>query len=429
MKPRLRAPRKLAALVVTAVAIAGAALVPSAAASAAVGFVSPVSGHVADIVDGCPADSRPSHDGVDINGNGGTPVYAAADGVVTAAGQSSSDGYGTKIVLAHAGSYTTLYAHMVAGSLTVGQGATVHQGQRIGTVGSTGNSTGPHMHFEIRRNGVNLTNQYFYCGQPDVAALQPLGAGPTGSGIKFDINGDAKADLIGIRNDGYLVEFFGDGAGGTQLTYQGGPGWATTASIVTGDFDRDNAGDFMQTRSDGSLYFYRGDFASNFTPTYLGPGWNTYSLLTGGVDFNSDGNPDLVARGSDSNLYLYPGNGAGSFATPVQIGTNWSAFTSLVAGDFNKDGRGDLIARNSAGELWGYYGTASGFGNVQQVGQGWNGFTNIVSNGDHNGDGNPDLIARRGSDQTLWLYPGNGTGGFGNGIQVGSGWGAFSIIS
>lgn len=247
--------------------------------------------------------------------------------------------------------------------------------------------------------------------------------------VKFDINGDVKADLLAIRNDGYLFEYFGDGAGGTMLTYQAGPGWATTAALVPGDFDGDGAGDFMQTRTDGGLYFYKGNFASNFTPTYLGPGWASYSLLTGGVDFNSDGRADLIARGPDSNLYLYPGNGQGSFGNPVQIGTSWSSFTALVAGDFNKDGRGDIIARNSAGELWGYYGTANGFGFIQQVGQGWNGFTNIVSNGDHNGDSNPDLIARRGSDQTLWLYPGNGTGGFGSGVQIGSGWGAFQLIS
>jgi murein DD-endopeptidase MepM/ murein hydrolase activator NlpD len=415
-------------------AIATSALIPTTAASAATGFVQPVTGHVAHVVGGCPADTRPNHEGVDINNNAGAPIYAAAGGTVTTAiNSNATTGYGTQIVITHADGYTTRYAHLVYGSMTVSQGATVAQGDRIGTVGSTGNSTGPHLHFEIKRNGSNITNSYYYCGQPNVIALQPLGAGPStpptaNSFVKFDINGDAKADLLGIRSDGYLVEFFGNGSGGTQSTYVAGPGWGTTAALVTGDFNGDGAGDIMQTRTDGSLYFYQGNYASIFTPTYLGPGWASYSLVTGGVDFNSDGRADLVARGPDTNLYLYPGNGQGSFGNPVQIGTNWSSFTALIAGDFNRDGRGDLIARNGAGELWGYYGTPNGLGLVQQVGQGWNGFSTIISNGDHNGDQKPDLIARRASDQTLWLYPGTGNGGFGAGVQIGQGWGPYTIV-
>lgn len=163
-----------------ALVIAAGTLIPATAASAATGFVSPVSGHVADIVDGCPAGSRPSHEGVDINGNGGTPIYAAAAGTVaTAINSSATSGYGTQVVITHADGYMTRYAHMVYGSIAVSQGATVAQGQRIGTVGSTGNSTGAHLHFEIKRNGSNVTNLYFYCGQPNVTALQPLGAGPS----------------------------------------------------------------------------------------------------------------------------------------------------------------------------------------------------------------------------------------------------------
>jgi murein DD-endopeptidase MepM/ murein hydrolase activator NlpD len=428
--PASRLRRRVTAAVVTIVAIALGTLLPATAASAAITFVQPVSGTVADIVGGCDPGTRPTHTGVDINNNGNTPVYASAAGTVTFADNSNSQvGYGTQIVIAHADGYTTRYAHMVYQSLTVSKDQYVTQGQRIGTVGSTGNSTGDHLHFEIYRNGVNLTNQYYSCGQGNVSALNVIGGSAGASWAKFDINGDAKADLLAVRNDGYLVEYFGNGAGGTAATYVTGAGWATTAALVTGDFNGDGAGDFMQARTDGGLYSYRGDYASNFTPTYIGAGWASFSLLTGGVDFNSDGRNDLVARGPDSNLYLYPGNGQGSFNNPVQIGTNWSAFTALVAGDFNKDGRGDLMARNSAGELWGYYGTANGFGFIQMLGQGWNGFSSIVSNGDHNGDTNPDLIARRASDQTLWLYPGNGTGGFGNGVQVGSGWGAFPLIS
>lgn len=434
---RTLARRRARFAILTTLAVAMGALVPLAAepatAQAAYGvMVQPASGTILSRVnDGCGNPRK--HAGIDISNNAGTPVVAAYAGTVTVRDYSPT--YGNFMVISHTGGYTTLYAHMASPGL-VPQGQSVSTGQQIGVVGNTGNSTGAHLHFEMRRNGdQSIANQGYTCLSNvtrgasipmDFPGLSGVGGA---SSVKFDINGDVKADMLAVRSDGYLVVYFGDGAGGTQLTQVGGPGWATTAAIVTGDFNGDNAGDFMQTRADGSLYFYKGNFTSTFTPIYLGAGWNTYSLVTGGVDFNGDQRADIVARGANSNLYLYPGDGQGSFGTPVQIGTNWSAFDKLIAGDFDKNGRGDLIARNSAGELWAYYGTANGFTAAQQIGQGWGGFTSILSNGDHNGDGNPDIMARRGSDQTLWLYPGNGTGSFGNGIQVGTGWGAFPIIS
>lgn len=433
---RIPARRRARFALLTAFAVALGALVPLAQeppmAQAAYGsMVHPASGTILSRVDDGCGNTR-NHQGIDISYNGGTPIVAAYAGTVTTRQYSAS--YGNYMVIAHPGGYTTLYAHMAAAG-SVAPGQPVSTGQSIGVVGNTGNSTGAHLHFEMRRNGVNIANGGYTCktnvtrGEPIPMNFPDLSGGAGASSVKFDINGDVKADMLAIRNDGYLVAYFGDGAGGTQLTQVGGPGWSTTSALVTGDFNGDNAGDVMQTRADGSLYFYKGNFTSTFAPTYVGAGWDTFSLITGGVDFNGDQRADIVARGANSNLYLYPGDGQGGFGAPVQIGTNWSAFTALVAGDFNKDGRGDLMARNSAGELWGYYGTANGFGYVQQLGQGWNGFTSILSNGDHNGDGNPDLVARRGSDQTLWLYPGNGTGGFGNGVQIGNGWGAFTLIS
>lgn len=80
----------------------------------------------------------------------GAPVVAAADGVVTYAGWMS--GYGNCVMVNHGGGIVSLYGH---GSEIVAQlGATVKQGDIIMKVGSTGNSTGPHLHFEIRKDGV-----------------------------------------------------------------------------------------------------------------------------------------------------------------------------------------------------------------------------------------------------------------------------------
>lgn len=89
------------------------------------------------------------HGGIDFGAPLGTPIAAAADGQVVGAGYSG--GYGRQVRIAHAGGFLTTYSHMSA--ITAQHGATVRQGQVIGYVGSSGLSTGPHLHFEVRIGG------------------------------------------------------------------------------------------------------------------------------------------------------------------------------------------------------------------------------------------------------------------------------------
>ncbi len=96
------------------------------------------------------------HNGIDLVKSGGgalgTPVIASKSGRVEVV-QRSSSGYGNMVLINHGDGYKTRYAHMVKGSIRVSVGDYVEAGQTIGKVGSTGNSTGPHLHFEVIVNG------------------------------------------------------------------------------------------------------------------------------------------------------------------------------------------------------------------------------------------------------------------------------------
>ena len=95
--------------------------------------------------------SRRMHSGVDFAARTGTPIYASGDGVVEKAGWVS--GYGKKVEIRHVNGFETGYGHMSRIADGMKPGVRVRQGQIIGYVGSTGNSTGPHLHFEIKVNG------------------------------------------------------------------------------------------------------------------------------------------------------------------------------------------------------------------------------------------------------------------------------------
>lgn len=100
---------------------------------------------------GCSSD----HQGIDFTPGGGTPVMAVAKGVVVQAGYLGS--LGNAVTIAHTingQQVTTVYGHMMDGSLAVQEGDSVAVGQQIGLVGSTGFSTGNHLHFEVRYNGI-----------------------------------------------------------------------------------------------------------------------------------------------------------------------------------------------------------------------------------------------------------------------------------
>lgn len=109
---------------------------------------------------------RRFHGGLDLRAREGTPVYAAADGVVSTSGTSGA--YGTMVIVDHPGGLQTLYAHHQRNLVEAGD--PVRRGQPIALVGHSGNATGDHLHFEVRWNG----------GTVDPRAVLPILSGSAG---------------------------------------------------------------------------------------------------------------------------------------------------------------------------------------------------------------------------------------------------------
>ena len=131
----------------------------TAKASLGITLIKPISGTITSKFGAGSSIRRSSHTGLDISAPKGTALKAAASGTVTFSGYKGS--YGNMIVISHGNGVQTYYAHCSA--LYLSAGASVSQGQVIAAVGSTGNSTGPHLHLEVRVNGVAYNPQnYLY---------------------------------------------------------------------------------------------------------------------------------------------------------------------------------------------------------------------------------------------------------------------------
>jgi len=126
-------------------------------------FIKPISGGVLT-ANGYYPTSKKFHGAIDWGVASGTTVVAAADGVVLVTDNLKSS-YGTYVVIMHANGLRSYYAHGIKGSITVTPGQTVKQGQKIMLSGNTGNSTGPHLHFEVRKSPYNYKSNATAYGQ------------------------------------------------------------------------------------------------------------------------------------------------------------------------------------------------------------------------------------------------------------------------
>jgi murein DD-endopeptidase MepM/ murein hydrolase activator NlpD len=129
------------------------------------------------------------HAGIDLAGPVGTPIYATADGTVLRSGWNNG-GYGNLIEIDHGRGITTLYAHL--SGMTVRQGEQVTRGQMIGRMGSTGRSTGSHLHYEVRIDNRPVNPIPFMRSTDYLVAMQRAGNAPSMDSVALGGPGGGK---------------------------------------------------------------------------------------------------------------------------------------------------------------------------------------------------------------------------------------------
>ena len=306
----------------------------------------------------------------------GAPTVSSAPGVVTSAVDLGTRSYGRYVVVDHGGGWSTLYAHLNAIWSTPGQA--VDQGTILGLVGSSGGSTGPHLHFEERYNRVDQ-QPYFHrdffrmgttvasanCGdspvigdwdgngtsnvgvlrrfaasrfvlkRPGQKALR-IGYGlPTDQPISGDWDGDGHVD-VGVRRPG-IMGFVLRRKDGTEKQVSLG---RLSDFGITGDWDGNGITDLGVWHPSTRLFTLR---AANGNTTTLTFGSLGDRPVTG--DWNGDGRTDLgVFTASTSTFTLRSVSKRGALTTQKVV---WGNPSSLpVAGDWNGDGIGDIGVLN-----------------------------------------------------------------------------------
>lgn len=309
----------------------------------------------------------------------GAPTVSAAPGVVTSAVDLGSRSYGRYIVVDHGGGWSTLYAHLSAIWSTTGQA--VDQGTILGLVGSTGGSTGPHLHFEERYNRVDqqpyFARQFFKMGttvastncgdtpivgdwdsngttnigvmrrsaasvfmlkRPGKPNLNIAYGIPTDQPISGDWDGDGTID-IGVRRPGAMAFMLRNKDGSTTQVNLG----RLSDFGLTGDWDGNAVTDLGVWHPSTRVFTLRSATGTTRTLTY---GTLGDRPVTG--DWNGDKRTDLgVYSASTSTFTLLTLNATGTVASSQKI--VWGTPTSLpVAGDWNADGTGDIGTWNPA---------------------------------------------------------------------------------
>ncbi|MET9730320.1 trypsin-like serine protease [Streptomyces sp. NPDC006458] len=142
------------------------------------------------------------------------------------------------------------------------------------------------------------------------------------------------------------------------------------------------------------------------------------------TDISGDGRADLFARKSSGGAaYTYKGT---TLTTRSSAGTGWGGYNKVLQSDLNRDGVHDYVVRTTAGVVYWRHLSSGRWVNTR-IATGWRSVRQILTPGDVSGDARPDLVTVD-SAGTLWRYPGNGKGGFGNRAKIGAGWQTYAQV-
>ncbi|MGW2818657.1 FG-GAP repeat domain-containing protein [Streptomyces sp. NPDC001415] len=274
-------------------------------------------------------------------------------------------------------------------------------------------------------------------GAVGVAAAQtgqPAKSAAAGQQTALAAPGAAKTFPLFARKSGHLYDYEPKAGGGVQAQVDLGGGFGDATALVQTNVSADGTGNDLYYRTGGTLYYTAEEGADT---KVIGTGWDTYNLLVAAGNMGGSADPDLIARDTAGALWLYQGKPDGTFQTKIRIGSSgWNGMNELVGrGDFTGDGKADLVARGTDGTLYVYPGTGNAvadatIGSRITVGKGWDTYKQLVSTGDNDGDGKADLIGNDAAG-ALWLLKGTGDpkAPFAPRVQIGtSGWAAFDTL-
>ena len=307
-------------------------------------------------------------------------VVASAPGTVTLVSAKDKGGYGKFVQLTHANGEATIYAHLNAVDVSVGQ--SVDQGTQIGIVGSTGNSTGPHLHYE-QRTGASVSPAFFG-GRKFAYGSTRVSANCVDVPMAGNVDGTPGAELVVFRRKAW-GSFLLQLPSGVQTVAFG----LGTDVPVLGDWDGDGKDEVGVRRpSDTNFYLRAADGGVTTIP------WGASSDQPVAGDWDGDGKDDIGIFRPGSGLFGLLVKGA------LQTVTLGDANDIPVAGDWNGDGIDDVGVFDKASAVFTLKLVSGGVtwvGTVQ-----WGQAGDLPVTGDWDGNGTDDLGVWRPVEGTLY---------------------------